>query len=33
MDDEDLRGQMIELMLQHEDFMNSIRHENPAWEH
>lgn len=29
MDDEDLREQMIELMLQHKDFMNSIRHENP----
>ncbi len=33
MDDEDLREQMIELMLQHEDFMNSIRHENLAREH
>jgi hypothetical protein len=29
MNDEDLRQQMIELMLQHKDFMNSIRHENP----
>ena len=33
MDDEDLREQMIELMLQHKDFMNSIRHENPIQEH
>ena len=33
MDDEDLREQMIELMLQHEDFMNSIRHENPETDH
>ena len=33
MDDEDLREQMIELMLQHTDFMNSIRHENPTQEH
>lgn len=29
MDDEDLREQMIELMLQHKDFMNTIRHDNP----
>jgi len=28
MDDEYLREQMIELMLQHKDFMNSIIHEN-----
>ncbi len=32
MDDEYLREQMIELMLEHEDFMNSIRHENPKAE-
>ncbi len=28
MDDPDIREQMIDLMLQHEDFMNSIRHSN-----
>ena len=33
MDDEDLREEMIELMLQHKDFMNSIRHENPETAH
>ena len=33
MDDEDLREQMIELMLQHQDFMNSIRHDNPKSDH
>ena len=33
MDDSDLREQMIELMLQHKDFMNSIRHDNPETEH
>ena len=33
MDDADLREQMIELMLQHKDFMNSIRHDNPETEH
>jgi hypothetical protein len=33
MDDVDLREQMIELMLQHQDFMNSIRHDNPEIEH
>lgn len=33
MDDEDLREQMIDLMLQHKDFMNSIRHENPTQQH
>ena len=33
MDDEYLREQMIDLMLQHKDFMNSIRHENPTQEH
>ena len=29
MDDPNLREQMIELMLEHQDFMNSIRHDNP----
>jgi len=33
MDDADLREQMIELMLEHKDFMNSIRHDNPETEH
>jgi len=33
MDDKNLREQMIELMLQHKDFMNSIRHENPEADH
>jgi len=33
MDDENLREQMIGLMLQHKDFMNSIRHENPEADH
>lgn len=33
MDDVDLREEMIELMLQHQDFMNSIRHENLDTEH
>lgn len=33
MNDEDLREQMIDLMLQHNDFMNSIRHDNPTQEH
>ena len=33
MDDDDLREEMIELMLQHKDFMNSIRHENPETSH
>ena len=33
MDDPDLRKQMIELMLEHKDFMNSIRHENPQTDH
>jgi len=28
MDDANLREQMIELMLEHQDFMNSIRHDN-----
>jgi len=29
MDDEDLRQQMIELILEHPEFMNSVRHDNP----
>lgn len=29
MDDPNLREQMIELMLENQDFMNSIRHDNP----
>jgi hypothetical protein len=33
MDDADLREQMVELMLQHQDFMNSIRHDNPDAGH
>lgn len=33
MDDVDLREQMIELMLEHQDFMNSIRHDNSEIEH
>ncbi len=33
MDDVDLREQMIDLMLQHPDFMNSIRHDNPESNH
>lgn len=33
MDDEDLRQQMIDLMLEHQDFMNSIRHNNPETVH
>jgi len=33
MDDEDLRQQMIELMLENPEFMNSIRHENPETNH
>ncbi|WP_297440467.1 hypothetical protein [Nitrosopumilus sp.] len=33
MDDVDLRNQMIELMLEHKDFMNSIRHDNPDISH
>ena len=32
-DDVDLRKQMIDLMLQHKDFMNSIRHGNFTQEH
>ena len=32
MDDEILRQQMIDLMLEHQDFMNSIRHDNTETE-
>lgn len=32
MDNEDLRQQMIDLMLEHQDFMNTIRHENIEME-
>ena len=28
MDDEDLRQQMVDLMLEHQDFMNVVRHNN-----
>jgi hypothetical protein len=30
MDDEELRAKMIDLMLEHHDFMDSIRHNNPT---
>ena len=33
MDDEYLRQQMINLLLEHQGFMNAIRHDNPAAEH
>jgi len=33
MDDENLREQMIDLMLEHKEFMNTIRHENPETNH
>ena len=33
MDDKDLREQMINLMLEHGEFMNTIRHDNPEAEH
>lgn len=33
MDDEDLRQQLIDLMLEHQDFMNAIRHINPETEY
>lgn len=33
MDDDQLRQQMIDLMLEHENFMNTIRHENPSDQH
>ena len=33
MDDEYLRQQMIDLLLEHQDFMNTIRHDNPETNH
>ena len=33
MDEKVLRQQMIDLMLEHDDFMNTIRHDNPTQEH
>lgn len=33
MDDEELRQEMTELMLEHQKFMNTIRHENPQSKH
>ena len=30
MDDKELRTKMIDLMLEHHDFMNSIRYHNPT---
>ena len=33
MDDEYLRKQMISLMLEHKEFMNTIRHDNPEIQH
>ncbi len=33
MNDEDLREQMIDLMLEHEEFMNTIRHDNLETQH
>ena len=33
MDDEELRQEMTELMLDHQKFMNTIRHENPQSKH
>jgi hypothetical protein len=32
MDDEELRTTMIDLMLEHHDFMNTIQHDNPTHE-
>ena len=32
MDDQELRPRMIDLMLEHRDFMNTIRHDNPTHE-
>ena len=29
MDDENLRLQVIEMLLEHHDFMNAVRHDNP----
>jgi len=33
MDHEDLRLQMIDLLLEHQDFMNTIRHDGPETKH
>lgn len=33
MDDDILRPQMINLMLENDDFMNSIRHDNTSQRH
>lgn len=33
MDDEQLRLQMIDLLLEHRDFMNAIRHDDPKTKH
>ena len=33
MNDEDLREQMIDLMLEHEEFMNTLRHDNHEIQH
>ncbi len=33
MDHEDLRQQMIDLLLEHQDFMNAIRHDGPETKH
>jgi hypothetical protein len=32
MGDEELRQQMIDLMLEHQDFMDTIRHDNTKSE-
>jgi hypothetical protein len=32
MDDKELRQRMIDLMLEHSDFMNTIQHDNPTHE-
>ena len=32
MDDETLRAQMMDMMLEYHDFMNTIRHQNPSEE-
>ena len=33
MNDQNMRQEMIELMLDHNEFMNTIRHENPQNTH
>ena len=33
MDDKVLRQQMIDLMLEHNDFMNTIRHDDSTQKH